>query len=69
MPRYDFHCRRCGVTYEKRLSMSDYSEREGWECPECGSAEEVERSFSAVAFVGGSSRGSGPACSPRGGFT
>lgn len=71
MPRYDFHCRRCDASYEKRLSMGEYADREGWACPECGSDDEVERSWSPVAVVGGSSRsgGSGPACAPGSGFT
>lgn len=70
MPSYDFACQNCGTAYEKRLSMSAYSAREGWECPECGSSE-VERRFTAVNVIGGSGPGrtSGTACAPRGGFT
>lgn len=70
MPSYDFACRNCGAAYEKRLSMSAYSAREGWECPECGS-DDVERRYTAVNVIAGSGGGRGPdaSCRPGSGFT
>ena len=69
MPRYDFRCESCGAAFEKRLSMSAYSDGEGRECTECGS-EEVERTFSAVSVIAGPGRSAeAEACIPRSGFT
>ena len=73
MPSYDFTCQNCGTTYEVRLSMSAYSEGGGRECQACGS-ENVERAYTAVNVITGSSSGSGSSASLRsgcgpGGFT
>lgn len=66
MPRYDYRCQDCGQTFEIRLSMSEYSESNKPDCPECGSRN-AERSFSAVGVLVGSRGGSGGSTGGGGG--
>lgn len=69
MPSYDFRCTDCGHEFERRLSMSAYSEGEGRECPDCASAA-VERAWTTVNVIAGnSSSGSSSAGCGPGGFT
>jgi putative FmdB family regulatory protein len=72
MPTYDFVCQDCGHPFEKRMSMSAYSEGAKPACPECGS-ENAERSFTSVSVLTGSRSGGSNASSSSGcghsGFT
>ncbi len=69
MPSYDFVCQDCGSSFEARLSISAYSAGEGRECPKCGSTN-VERTFTAVNVIAGSSSSGGSyggsSCGPSG---
>lgn len=58
MPSYDFVCRKCGASFEVRMSISAYSEGRGRACTECGSTE-VDRTFTAVNVIAGGSSGGG----------
>ena len=62
MPRYDYKCQNCNLPFEVRMSMSEYSEGNKPECPQCGSTE-VERSFTSVSVLTGSRAGSGGSAS------
>jgi putative FmdB family regulatory protein len=75
MPRYDYKCQYCNFPFEVRMSMSEYSEGNKPDCPQCGS-KDVERSFTSVGVLTGSRSGSsgpsfgGGGCGPAGsGFT
>lgn len=73
MPKYDYKCQYCNFPFEVRMSMSEYSEGNKPECPQCGSGD-VERSFTSVSVLTGSRAGSGGAGGPaptcgHGGFT
>ena len=73
MPRYDYRCEDCGNAFEVRMSMSEYSEGNKPECPQCGS-HAVDRTFTSVGVLTGSRAARGvPAPSPsacgHGGFT
>ncbi len=56
MPLYEYHCRKCGQTFELLRRMQD--EDEGLKCPHCRSAK-VERQFSSFAAGRCGSSGSG----------
>ncbi len=62
MPFYDFRCRSCGASFERRLSMSAYEAGEGRACPECDARDEVERVFTPVNVGTGAGRASADAC-------
>ncbi len=73
MPRYDFKCKACNLTFEVRMSMSDYSDGKEVECPHCGSPK-VGRSYTSVSVLTGSRGGSTGGAAPppncgHGGFT
>lgn len=48
MPIYEYHCLKCGATFEKLVSLNT----ESMDCEKCGSAR-VEKLFSAFAVQGG----------------
>jgi putative FmdB family regulatory protein len=56
MPIYEYHCRKCGFSFEKLRSMKDADDPV--DCPKCKSTR-VERQFSTFAAggCGGSSSG------------
>jgi putative FmdB family regulatory protein len=73
MPRYDYRCEDCGHAFDVRMSMSEYSESNKPDCPNCGS-ENAERTFGSIGVLTGSSAASsGPSPRPagcgHGGFT
>lgn len=73
MPRYDYKCQYCTFSFEVRMSMSEYSEANKPDCPQCGS-NDVERNLTSVAVLTGSRAGSGSTYSSAsscgtGGFT
>ncbi len=53
MPLYEYHCVKCGETFEKLVSLRDRTKAPA--CPEC-SSKKVERLVSSFA-VGGPSSG------------
>ncbi len=56
MPLYEYHCRKCGKSFEllRRMQEAD----RGLECPHCRSTR-VERQFSTFSAGGCGSGGSG----------
>ncbi len=54
MPLYEYHCRKCDLSFEKLRSMKDADEPV--DCPKCQSRE-VERQLST--FAAGGCGGSG----------
>lgn len=73
MPRYEYTCQYCNLPFEVRMSMSEYSEGNKPDCPQCGSSD-VERAFTSVSVLTGSRAGSGgspsgAASCGHGGFT
>lgn len=63
MPSYDFHCKKCGITFTKKLSLS---ERKNAACDNCGSTE-LEQQFKRCNVLGGSGQSQTSSCSRTGG--
>jgi putative FmdB family regulatory protein len=64
MPIYEYTCRGCGTSFDRRLRMEERLQVQ--ECPSCGRAEGALR-MSAPALIGGAANGGGaPVCPTSG---
>ncbi len=62
MPIYEYHCQKCGESFEKLVFKGDSEEID---CPECGGAE-VKKLLSCASFMSKSSIGSCSTSAPKG---
>lgn len=61
MPRYDFTCEECEVTFEVSCSMSEISDLHP-SCPHCNCPEKVYREFGGDIYVSGGTVTIGSLC-------
>lgn len=70
MPIYEYECKLCGKSFEKRMSFAEADSSP--ECPDCASTETRKKlSLVSTLFAGGSGTyaSSGGDCGSHGGFT
>ena len=66
MPIYEYHCKQCGIKFEKLVKLSTNTSE--IECPRCG-AQKAEKTVSLFGTSGSASSGSqslGASCGPVG---